>query len=455
MDPHGCLGIVASAYGNDDEFRLSILESVTPLPSRLRQVIAQRLGDADDEFSLSLLESYNSEVDVEARVQASISYHKRLKHSERGITPALEVLQQRIVSVDPEWLKTRHAALAGLIELHSLEVVKEVEDGFSDKRCRIPLERERVSPSGSIQRLILKNWDYLHKTFGDEFWSRFDVEDEGEKRNFWYHFSAFADEYVQPRNALIQFLETHANDELYSSWTLRFLNRTIPRGELLKQLCMRALAGHSSEFDDSYEDALIAAEVLVKNFTGDEGIWHWLKAHIKDDYDTEEKVPENIIIVLSEGWPDSPEFQRIAKVIDEKNQPLTYPALTYLSCRNDTAADVLATLDNSILFWFERSDLSRNSQIARPLIRRLQQDDDLLRLMIAKLQDHSTATQKVTYLQLIDQARGTAAIKDWCLQEFERQQNGRMPPEIGMDATQGEFVPVAHIILNVINGAHP
>jgi hypothetical protein len=30
-----------------------------------------------------------------------------------------------------------------------------------------------------------------------------------------------------------------------------------------------------------------------------------------------------------------------------------------------------------------------------------------------------------------------------------------MPPEIGMDATEGEFVPVAHMILNVINGAHP
>lgn len=142
-------------------------------------------------------------------------------------------------------------------------------------------------------------------------------------------------------------------------------------------------------------------------------------------------------------------------MVDENHQYLTYPALTYLSCRKDTAADVLATLDNSILFWFERSDLSRNSQIARPLIRRLQQDDDLLRLMIAKLQDHPTTTEKVTYLQLIDHARGTAAIKDWCLEEFERQQNGAMPPEIGMDATEGEFVPVAHIILNAINGAHP
>jgi hypothetical protein len=54
-----------------------------------------------------------------------------------------------------------------------------------------------------------------------------------------------------------------------------------------------------------------------------------------------------------------------------------------------------------------------------------------------------------------DEPRGTAAIKDWCVQEFERQKNGTIPQEIGMDATQGEFVPVAHIILNAINGAHP
>jgi energy-coupling factor transporter ATP-binding protein EcfA2 len=129
-DSHGHLGVVASAYANNDEFRIDILRSVTPLPESLRQLIAQRLGDADDTFSLSLLEFYNSEVDVETRVHASISYHKRLKHLEADIEPALEVLRQRIVSVDSEGLKTRHAAFCGLIELRRLDVVKDLEDGF-------------------------------------------------------------------------------------------------------------------------------------------------------------------------------------------------------------------------------------------------------------------------------------------------------------------------------------
>lgn len=451
-DPHGFLGIVAAAYGNDEEFRRSILESVTPLPSRLRQSIAERLGDADDDFSLSLLESYNLEVDVEARVQAAISYCRRLMHSESDVGSALEIVRQRIVSVDPEWLKTRHAALASLIELHSLEVVKEVEDGFPDKRCRIPLERERVLPSVPLQRLILKNWDYLHSTFGEEFWSRFDIDDDRELRNFWYHFSAFADEYPQPRKALMEFLKTHTHEELHSPWVLLFLNRTIPRGELLKHLCMSALAGRDNKFDDSYEEALIAAELLVKNFTSDQGIWQWLKANIKDNYDEEEKVPENIVIALSEGWPMSPEFKRVSRVIEEKNQALTFPALIYLSCVKDIPSDVLVNLDH-ILFWIERSDVSRNTRIVKPLVNRLQQDDELLQLMITKLQNNPTSTEKATYIQLIDRARGIGAIKDWCVLETERQQNGNTPPEIGMDATQGEFIPITHILLSALNSS--
>lgn len=450
-DPHGYLGVVASAYSDDEEFRLSILKSVTPLPERLRQLIAQRLGDTDDDFSLSLLESYNSEVDVEARVLASISYHKRLKHSETVIEPTLEILRQRIVSVDSEAMKTRHAAFAGLIELQRLDVVKDVEDGFPDKRCRIPLERQRVLPSVSLQRLILKSWDYVQREFGEEFWDRFDAVEEREQRNFWYHLSSFADEYPHPKSELMEFLERNRNnDDGHSAWGLRFLNRAAPRSELLKHLCMVALAGTDNKFEESYEEALLAAELLVKNFNEDQIIWHWLKGNIKDVY--EDEIPENIIIALSEGWPESAEFRRIARMVDEKNQGLTYPALMYLSCRRDTSLDVLATLDR-VLFWIEQSDVSRNTQIVRPLVRRLQQDDELPRLMIAKLQAQASPTEKATYVQLIDQARGTAAIMGWCQQESERQENGEMPPEIGMDATQSEFTPISHIVLNTLYGA--
>jgi adenylate kinase family enzyme len=450
-DSHGYLGVVASAYNNDEEFRPSILKSVTPLPERLRQLIAQRLGDADDDFSLSLLESYNSEVDVEARVLASISYHKRLKHSEAVIEPTLDVLRQRIVSVDSEALKTRHAAFAGLIELQRLDVLKDVEDGFPDKRCRIPLEHGRVLPSVSLQRLILKSWDYVHREFGGEFWDRFHAVEEREQGNFWYHLSAFADEYAQPKADLIEFLERNkSDDDGHSAWALRFLNRASPRSELLKQLCMIALAGEDDKFDESYEEALLAAELLVKNFNDDETIWQWLKANIKDVY--EDEVPENIILALSEGWPDSAEFQRIAKAVDEKHQFLTYPTMMHLRTRVDTSAEVLDALDR-VLLSFEHSDISRNAQIVRPLVRRLQQDDELLRLMTAKLQVHSSPTEKATYIQLIDQARGTGTIRDWCLQESERQENGEMPPEIGMDATQSEFTPITHILLNALYGA--
>jgi hypothetical protein len=456
LDPYGSLGAVAAAYGNDDEFRPRILESVTPLPARLRQLIAKRLGEATDDFSLALLESYDVEADLEARVQASTSYHTRLKTSGRDIKPVLQVLQQRIVNLGHEWLKTRHAALSALLVLKRLDIMmdaQEPERGSPDKRCRIPLERGRVSPSDPLIRLVLQNWNYIRETFGDEFWFRFDVKEERDQASFWYHFSTFADEYPLPQKELIEFLEANRdNDRAHGSWALRFLSRASPRSELLKHLCMAALASSDNKFDDSYEEAFIAAELLVKNFNEDGSVWQWLRGNIKDSYDGEEEVPENIILALSEGWPDSPEFDRIAQTIDEKKQPLTYAVLLYLSCRKDTPAEVLNEVDK-ILFWFERSDTSRNANIVRPLVRRLRRDDELLRLMLAKLQDHPTSTEKATYTQLIVQARGTAALSTWCVEEGERQENGTMPPEIGMDATQPMFTPITHIILNAVHSA--
>jgi hypothetical protein len=322
----------------------------------------------------------------------------------------------------------------------------------ADKRCRVPLERGRVSPSVPLQRLILKNWKYIRETFGDEFWFRFDVEEERDQSSFWYHFSAFADEYPESQKELIEFLEANKdNDRVHGSWALRFLNQAAPRSDLLRHLCMTALAGRDNKFDDSYEEALIAAELLVKNFD-DEAVWQWLRANIKDSYDGEEKVPENIILALSEGWPDSPEFVRIARAIDEKEQPMTFPVLIYLSCRKDTSAEVLVEL-NKLLYWNERSDISRKTSITRPLVRRLGQDDELLRLMVAKLKNSPTATEKATYTQLIIQARGAVAISKWCIDEVERQKDGTISPEVGMDATQGVFMPITHVMLSAVHNA--
>jgi hypothetical protein len=87
------------AYGGDEEIRKRIIEIACPLPVQLREVIATHLGEADvdEAFAMSLLKLYDYEQDEEVKIQASISYHKRLKASGKDTGPAVETLSKNIV----------------------------------------------------------------------------------------------------------------------------------------------------------------------------------------------------------------------------------------------------------------------------------------------------------------------------------------------------------------------
>ena len=70
---------IAHAFENDAEIRARILKIATPLPSRLRQIIARYLSDAeiDDGFAKSVLKYYDHERDGEiVTVHRGVSFEK-------------------------------------------------------------------------------------------------------------------------------------------------------------------------------------------------------------------------------------------------------------------------------------------------------------------------------------------------------------------------------------------
>ena len=75
---------VAQACGSDHELRASLLRLVTPLPTRLRHIIASHLThvDVDVELALDLLKSYDLETDDEVKVLSAIGYYSRLEANE-------------------------------------------------------------------------------------------------------------------------------------------------------------------------------------------------------------------------------------------------------------------------------------------------------------------------------------------------------------------------------------
>jgi hypothetical protein len=110
----------------------------------------------------------------------------------------------------------------------------------------------------------------------------------------------------------------------------------------------------------------------------------------------------------------------------------------------------METLGHS-LPGFETSEITRRQQIFRPVAQRLQADDRLMGLMITKMGQNPSPTEKATLSRLIAQARGAEAIRTWCVNELTKQTLPTTASEIGVDISIGDFVPVTHVLLDILN----
>lgn len=137
-------------------------------------------------------------------------------------------------------------------------------------------------------------------------------------------------------------------------------------------------------------------------------------------------------MVLTEGWADSEEFRDLLKELEKNRQGLSYTAFFHIISRTfppDKLFDeVLKFIPKAEKDYYLRSDVN-----IRPLVRRAKNDDAFFRLMVEKLHNDATPSQKINFVKLISFARGTSEIRQWCIEEIERQIIDVDQPEVGLD----------------------
>lgn len=441
---------VAWAYGDDEEIRRKIIEMACPLPASLRQVIATRLreGISDNTFAISTLKYYDFEKDETAKTQASISYYSRLKETDFDTTSAVETLSQDIVCYGFDLDERRQAAFCGLVTLDRLDVmVHAKEQGENDKSCTISLfDHWGDSPNIPLLRYILQNWDAIKTAFGDGFWRRF-FRDRPTPLGFWNELCLLAEEYPSPRQEALRFLEERPERTAPPN-ILGFLGRTAPKSQLLLEYCLKALSLRSDNRDYSREK-VVAAELLGIHFGGDsEVLMQLISEHSKKTFD------ENLILALCEGWPESEELEYIFERACKHKPQLSYPVYFRLISRKSSSDIVFDTFIEALSYSHSYADYSfrRSLQfIIRPILRRLQNDDEFLTMLLKRLQDNPTSSEKATIPRLISAGRGTPSkLRTWCIEEINQQLSGTKSPEIGFDLIFGNTRPIVHSLLDVL-----
>jgi hypothetical protein len=443
----GSYADVALAYGGDEEIRKRIIEIACPLPVQLREVIATHLGDedVDEAFAMSLLKLYDYEQDEKVKTQASISYHKRLKSSGQDTGSAVKTLSKDIVCHGMDYAERRQAAFCGLVILGRLDVMINAKERIeSDRICAIPLTTRMLSPNILLIRHILQNWDSIKAALGSEFWDRLSMRSSN-PLSPWDAFCIFADKFSSPRDEAISFLEDRT-ERTATPNILRFLGRVSPKSQILLEYCLKALCIEDDPHNCSRENVAVAAELLGTHFGGDNEIL----GHIISG-SSEEHIDKNVILALCEGWPESEEMNRVFEIVRIHEIPLDYNLYFQLICRKSPSK---AVFDALIAFLTSPKAHKRwvYPNISRPVLRRLRTDDRFFEMLIERLQNNPTPSEKATIPMLIGAARGlTSELRNWCIEEVNRQLCGNESPEIGFDLIIGELRPVAQSLLDVLN----
>jgi energy-coupling factor transporter ATP-binding protein EcfA2 len=442
---------IASSFGNDAEVREKILMLATPLPTPLRQMIAAFLGDAeiDDNFAKSILKLYDNEKDREIKVQSSIGYHTRLKSAGDDPSEDLKVLAEAIVCAGPDHEERRLAAFCGLTILGRLDVMTNAVEkyGYAGREARIR-SIAGLGPNVPHIRFVLKNWEALKRHFQEEFWLR--LFDRSSEFHVWNELAGLAAEYPAPRQEVIDFLLAH-NPKIGRVNSLSFLSRVRPLSNLTLEYCLTTLgfaekpvgSKDPDQYAD-YRDKLTAAEILGEQFGNSEDVLRRI------DVNKNKHRIDDLILVLSEGWPESRELNDL---FDELTRTRGYyyenTKLRFHSSRASMAKMYLETI-RLIRVWSSDSRYWLYDAFIKPLVRRLQRDDKFVSALMRHLDSAGRASDKISIPKLLYKAKGlTPELKTWAERELDSQLSGN-GVEAGLDITTGEYISVPHAIYEML-----
>ena len=416
---------VAFAFGNDPEIRAKILKIVNPLPISMRQAIAKYLSEADidETYAISILKLYDHEKDKEVKVQSSIGYHTRLKASGAEHEEALYKLTKDITCGGPDYPERRMAAFCGLTILDRLDVMQDKKEMYGSEERSASIESIfGVDVNVPHLQFILRNWQKLKDHFKDEFWDRL-FRYTSDSSYIWNTLAQFADEYSVPRSEILNYLKT-AKYKIAKSESLYFLSRVVPGSELLLEYCFNTFNFGSLpvpidnkpkvDVHITYRDQLAAAEIIGDNFGGDLDVLQKINMNMKS------VMPDELILLLSEGWPRSQELDLVLKELADSKRNCWETTVVRYYCFKANVQRMYKKLIWLIRYYAAFPKYRAYDGVVRPLVRRIQMDGPFTTTLTKHLSLTNKSADKVSIAKLIYKSIGlTPELKQWAEQELK------------------------------------
>lgn len=431
---------IAAAYRNDEDIRKMILQLSSPLPASLRMIAVSQLRSCahDDTMANSLFSMYDLEEDAEIKSQASLAYYERLHASGAGIESALEDLAESIVCYGPDHEARRQAAFCGLVELNRLDLMKgAVETIGEDRLCAITLMDSMAGgPNVPLVRCLLSHWDQIRGAFGDTFATR--LSKGGENPGLWGYLWGLADQFDKPREEGIEIVRSFEKKALPLT-ALQFVARALPKSPLLLRCCLDTLQIGNDAADTSSETAIIAAEILGRDFADSEAALCEILNARRDG-----RVYEKEILAFCEAWPDHDLLKMKYEQLQSDGGYLSDAVYVRLICSVGSTEDVEKLVYRLCSLYHCPSSWS--TVIAKPIVRRVAADGNLAGILWSHLKTSNKPSEKMSLFRLLASSIGLSSdLRTWAGTELQHQIDDA---EVGIDIVSGEMRSVVHAILD-------
>ncbi len=438
---------IAGAFPEDREVRGMLIERLTPLPDRLRLVLAERLPQesSDSAFPLGILGLYDHEQDEQVKCQASLSYWGMVKAAGPVGDAHLERLGRDILRYGPDMEEQRQAAFCGLATLGKLDIMADAKETIGEERiCAIGTLAGMGQRNAPLMRCILKNWGDVRRVFGHKACSRLNHRHD-DWMQMWDYLAPFADAYSSVCRELIRFLSERP-ERTAGHDTLLFLGRSMPGSRLLLEYCLKALRIGEDGADAGGPLAVVAAELLGANFHGDPDLLNDILSGRAGQH-----LYEKTILCLCEGWENAEITDRAYDVVVHGPRPAMYVTWHRLLCRKGSSEEVCEEILSLVNLGRSPPGLY-GSLVVRPFVRRIAEDESLGEMLLERLQSRPTGSEKASLPRLLAMGRGLGdGLRPWCLAELGRQVEKGASSELGFDWVAKRVRAVSQSLLDVLD----
>lgn len=369
-----------------------LLKKSIPMSKELRSLMIEAFVDLSilPRSIEVVLRSFETEEEEGIMADMAICLFNHIKETDP--IKIVELCKPLVFARGTDYEIKRSIAFTGFLITKQLDAyfsINDIENNSDDKPRLFDIFNGllyRKSSSGIMIRSMIDNFDYLIPYIDKEF---FKIEEDQiiKIENIWGFFAKHSSKSSATYSHLMAFVSKNS-DTIKNSSIISFLNRTNPKGPILKDILLRLIN------DDGNHNRIIAGKLLGTNFKNDTQVYEEVKK-VKDIWDTDR------IIALCSGWPQE---TILREIFDDlvKNQ---YQIDEYVGFNLKFLFRDVQNLSEFLKDIFTNSTDNKryHKYFFVPMIERLKRDSGFSLVVKELLLSGSSISEKISYYNLLTQ----------------------------------------------------